>query len=59
MKSAELVSWILMYLNLVCGLFTRNKHPMNPSRNLPGGILSLDAVPLAVSHTLENALGLL
>ena len=59
MKSAELVSWILTYLHLVCCLFKRNKHPMNPSKNLPDGSLSLDAVPLAVSHTLENALGLL
>mmetsp|Transcript_19723 Transcript_19723/g.26676 ORF Transcript_19723/g.26676 Transcript_19723/m.26676 type:complete len:121 (-) Transcript_19723:37-399(-) len=59
MKSAELVSWVLTYMHLVCGLFTRNKHPMNPARNLPGGVLSLDGVPLAVSHTFENALGLL
>ena len=59
MKSAELVSWVLTYINLISGLFTRNKHPLNPARNLPGGVLSLDAVPLAVSHTLENAFGLL
>lgn len=59
MKSTDLVSWVLTYLNLVNGLFTHNKHPLNPARNLPGGVLSLDTVPIAVSHTLENTLGLL
>ena len=59
MKSPELVNWILTYLHLVCGLFTKQKHPLNPARNLPGGKLSLDTVTLAVSHTLENAIGLL
>ena len=48
-----------MYINLVCGLFTGQKHAMNPARNLPGGKMSLDTVTLAVSYTLENAVGLL
>ena len=59
MRSSELVSWVLTYLHLVGGLFSKSKHPLNPSRSLPGGNMSLDCVPLAVSHTLENAIGLL
>lgn len=48
-----------MYLHLVSGLFTGHKHFLNPARNLPGGKMSLDFVTLAVSHSLENAIGLL
>ena len=58
-KSSEVVHWVLNYLHLLSGLFTKQKHMMNPARNLPAGSMSLDSVPLAVSHTLENALGLL
>ena len=59
MKSSELVNWVLTYLHRVSGLFTGHKHALNPARNLPGGNMSLDSVTLAVSHTLENAIGLL
>ena len=59
MKSSELTSWVLTYLHMVCGLFTGHKHALNPARHLPGGQMSLDTVPLAVSFTLENAIGLL
>lgn len=59
MKSSEIIRWLLMYLNLVSGLFTGQKHFLNPARNLPGGKMSLDFVTLAVSHSLENAIGLL
>ena len=59
MKSSELTSWVLTYLHMVCGLFTGHKHALNPARNLPGGQMNLDTVPLAVSFTLENAIGLL
>ena len=59
MKSSELTNWVLTYLHLVCGLFSSQKHALNPARNLPGGNMSMEDVPLAVSHTLENAIGLL
>ena len=57
MKSSDLVNWVLMYLHLVCGLFS--KGTKNANKKLSPGQMSLDSVPLAVSHTLENAIGLL
>ena len=58
-KTTELTHWLLLYVHMVCSLFTSGKHPLNPARNLPGGNMTLTTVPLAVMHTLENALGLL